>query len=393
MSVARNSKNRRPRGDGSVFYDEHRGRWVGSLDLGAGPDGKRRRVKVSADTESDAAQRLRDLRRQADSGVDLTFAAMTVSDLLTRWLADVAPNRQSPKTVEVNRSLIDNRLRPSLGAHKVKSLRPEHVEAFLADQARKGAARSTLVKMRSVLSQSLQWAEKRRVITWNPARLAEMPPTADTKPAREVHALDIDEARRLLVAAQGHRLECWLSLAITCGLRPGELGGLEWSAIDLDDGLLTVRQAMKWHLGRPSLGETKTGKVRTLALSAEHVELLRQHRRRQADERDVHGAWPAQWAGLVFTTENGTPIEGKNLRTMLARLAKLADVGPVTPYSLRHTACTILSAVGVRAELVADVLGHVDTRMVLRHYRHQTAPSVTAALPTAGRLLGATGSQ
>ncbi|CAB4941750.1 MAG: tyrosine-type recombinase/integrase [Actinobacteria bacterium] len=49
---------------------------------------------------------------------------------------------------------------------------------------------------------------------------------------------------------------------------------------------------------------------------------------------------------------------------------RFAGVGPVTPYSLRHTSCTILSADGVRAELVADVLGHVDTRMVLRHYRH-----------------------
>jgi len=160
MSVARKNGKRRPRGGGSVYGFESKQRWVGPPDLGAGPDGKRQRVHVTAATEAEAAERLRELRRQADAGADLTARRMTVADLLARWLSDLAPNRQSPK--------------------------------------------------------------------------------------------------------------------------------------------------------------------------AELVELLREHRRRQAVERDVHGEWPAERAGLVFTTAAGTPNESRNLRRDVAALGRRCGVDKPT---------------------------------------------------------------
>lgn len=96
----------------------------------------------------------------------------------------------------------------------------------------------------------------------------------------------------------------------------------------------------------------------------------------------------------MFTTSTGTPYEQKNLRRDIGKLGKRAGLGSnVTPYSLRHSACTILSTEGVAIELVADVLGHVDTRMVMKHYRHQVAPSVTAAVSMSSKRLRPTGSQ
>ena len=389
--TVRKSPSRRPHGDGSVFYDEARKCWVGRIELDPGPDGKRRRARVTGETEKDAARKLRELRKQVDDGHDVTARSMTVEQLLLTWLADVAPHRQSAKTLQVNTSLVKKRLVPVLGNLRVTSLRPEHVEQLLRDGAAAGSARSTLKQLRWVLVSACKWAQARRLITWNPAALSLMPPEAVTKPARVQRALDESEALRLLDAAKGHRLQAWVAVAVTYGLRPGELGALSWSAVDLDAGLLTVGAALKWTPDGTVVGETKTGKARTLQLSPELVELLRQHRRRQAVERSEHGGWPAEWAGLVFTTTHGTPVDARNVRPQLDGIAKRAGLGHVSPYALRHSACSLLCADGVALELVADVLGHADTQMVSRHYRHLLGPSVTAAVATSSRLLSATG--
>jgi integrase len=390
MSV-RKTPTRRPHGDGTVFYDERRQRWVGSVELEPGPDGKRRRSKVSGKTEREAATKLRELRKRVDDGHDVTARTMTVEQLLLTWLADVAPDRQSAKTLQVTRSLVTRQLIPVVGALRVTALRPEHVERLLRDAAGCGAARSTLRRLKHVLTAACQWAQSRRVITWNPAKLALMPPLSATKPPRVQRALDEAEQVRLLNAASGHRLHAWVALAVTNGLRPGELGALSWSAVSLDDGMLTVDAALKWTPDGTVVGETKTRKPRTLSLSPELVELLRQHRRQQAVERSEHGGWPAEWAGLVFTTTHGTPVDARNVRPQLDGIAKRAGLGHVSPYALRHSACSLMCADGVALERVADVLGHTDTQMVSRHYRHQLGPSITAAVATSSRLLRATG--
>jgi integrase len=90
--------------------------------------------------------------------------------------------------------------------------------------------------------------------------------------------------------------------------------------------------------------------------------------------------WPATWEGLVFVTQNGTPIDPSNLRRIVTAMAAEAGIdGRVTPCDLRHTATSVLSVAGVAPELLADLLGHVDTRMVFRHYRHPVTPTIDVA--------------
>ncbi len=90
--------------------------------------------------------------------------------------------------------------------------------------------------------------------------------------------------------------------------------------------------------------------------------------------------WPSRWEPLVFVTEAGTPLDPANVRRIVTRIAADAGIdGAVTPYTLRHSATSLLSAAGVPAELVADLLGHRDTRMVFEHYRHQVTPTITVA--------------
>jgi integrase len=111
------------------------------------------------------------------------------------------------------------------------------------------------------------------------------------------------------------------------------------------------------------------------------VDALRDHRKRQIEERLLVGdRWPVEWSDLVFVSEMGTPLIASNLRRLVSTLASEAGIeGTVTPYSLRHTATSLLSASGVAPEILADLLGHKDTRMVHQHYRHQVTPTISVA--------------
>jgi integrase len=175
------------------------------------------------------------------------------------------------------------------------------------------------------------------------------------------------------------------------GLRPGEATGLRWSDVDLDDRVLHVRQAVKWHAGVPVVGEPKTKRSRrSLAMPTPVADALRAHKVRYAAERLALGqGWPVDWAELVFVSEAGTPIDLANLRRAFSEVAKRANLGKLRPYDARHSACSLLCEARVPLEHVADVLGHESKRMASQVYRHAIAPSVTAAVGPMERVLRA----
>ena len=172
-----------------------------------------------------------------------------------------------------------------------------------------------------------------------------------------------------------------MTVALTLGLRPGEISGLTWPAVDLPAGKIVIHQSLAWVSDQPTLKEPKSKRSRTLDLPPRTVEALRRHRTAQIEERLLMGGrWPLRWEDLVFVTTNGTPIGPTNLRRVISRMAVEAGIdGGLTPYDLRHTATSLLSASGVAPELLADLLGHRDTRMVFRHYRHPVTPTISTA--------------
>ncbi len=117
------------------------------------------------------------------------------------------------------------------------------------------------------------------------------------------------------------------------------------------------------------------------------VEALKAHERIQADERLGAGT---TWIDLdlVFPTTIGTPMSPSNLRRDLNVLTEAAGLGRWSPNELRHSAASLLSASGVPLEQIADLLGHTDTRMLLKHYRHPISRTVDAAVGPMERMFG-----
>jgi integrase len=366
-------------GQGTVYFDSDRGRWVGQASAGVNPGtGKRRRLKVvggPGESRKSVAGRLSD--RIAEVGLK-DSGPTTVGQLVEDWLVRAAPTRKSSGWLSTSRQLVESHVLPVLGSVPLSEVTVEQVETWMVAMSAR-LSRSTVVKVRSQLALAFDYGVRRRLVDWNPARIAELP--AATAPPRQGRALTRTEARALLNVAADHRLGAWVTTAITLGLRPGEVSGLSWPDIDLEDGILVVHRSLAWDVNTAYLKGTKTGKVRTLDLPPRTHDALRDHRKRQVEERLLLGdRWPVAWSDLVFVSEAGTPLIPSNLRRLIATLAAHAGIaGKLTPYDLRHSATSLLSASGVAPETLADLLGHVDTRMVHHHYRHPVTPSIRVA--------------
>jgi integrase len=350
---------RRSQGEGTIYHDASRDRWIGQVWI----DGRRR--KVSARTKADASAKLGQLLH-GDPTERHVDRRLTVAGLLEDWKSlYLSASNRAPGTKEVHRwsaAIITE----EIGKVKVSDLDARHVEKMLhrlATRTDRPLSRASLVKVRSTLRQALAWGERRRIVSHNAAAVAELPEAVET--ARGRRALTIEEEEALVVAMEGHQYAPLWILSLRVGLRPGEAAGVCVDALELDADPPTVSviRAVRLEGGCPRLVDRlKTARARrTLALPADVAELLRPVV--QACETDP-----------LVTAPNGEPVWPSTVRAELSAVAELAHVGKVSPNELRHTAATRMADAGVPPHVIADVLGHSSTRMVDAVYRHR--PSV-----------------
>lgn len=136
---------------------------------------------------------------------------------------------------------------------------------------------------------------------------------------------DAEQIRWFLDSVAGDRLEALWRLAVTTGMLRGDVLGLRWGDTDLDAGTLSVRHQVTAYAGKMYAGDAKSdGSRRLVDLDPRTVETLRQHRRRQLEERIAYGeGWEQN--DLVFTREDGTPIRPSWMTRELPRLAEQSD--------------------------------------------------------------------
>lgn len=385
---------RRGHGEGSIFFQEGRSRWVGSIDVGDDGTGRRRRASVTGKTKTAVRDKLRAMQHQVEVGLPVADGGLSFGRFLDRWLADVLPARtkvRSSNTIDNYRWAVERHLKPALGAKRLRTLSPDDVEGLLRHLAESGMARNSVMRVRSVAVMALKHAQRRDLVARNAAELAEMPAGAPV--AEEGRSLTVDQAASLLAVAEVEPIGPLAVVGLMLGLRPGELCGLRWRDVDLDGRTLHVRQSRKRERGADgrevlSFGEPKTAKSRrSLTMPAPVVAALQRQRALQARARLVVGA---AWLDhdLVFANAIGAPIDPSNLRRAFARLTERAGLGAWHPNELRHSACSLLSAAGVPLEHVADILGHDGTRMAARFYRHAVTPAVGAAVAPMEAMFG-----
>lgn len=169
-----------------------------------------------------------------------------------------------------------------------------------------------------------------------------------------------EQAKTFLKAAVGDRYEALYVLALTTGMRQGELLGLRWEDIDLDRGVLRIRRALMTGYGKQTYEAPKTAKGRrAVALTPTAVAALRRHRNGCQDD------------GPVFRNRVGGPVHPKNLVDRSFRpLLKRAGLPQIRFHDLRHTVATLLLGKGIHPKIVQEMLGHANISITLDTYSH-----------------------
>ncbi|OIV37856.1 site-specific integrase [Mangrovactinospora gilvigrisea] len=358
-------------GEDSIYWDASKNTYVGAMSLGFTPSGKRRRPKVTGKTKTEVRRKLRDLRKEMESGVK-TPANYTVSDTIEDYLARGFKGRD-PETVKKCRSLTENHILPMLGKAKLRDLTADDLDDWLDDRADYLATRS-LREVLGVLRRAITHAQKRDKVMRNVAELVTVP---DGRPGRPSKALTLEQAKAVLMAARGSILHAYIVVSLLIGVRTEEARPLTWDHVHLHPVGDIPPHIEVWRSVRRH-GDTKTRKSRrTLALPQQVVAVLENHRVDQGWRRVAAGE---RWAenDLVFASTVGTPLDASHVRRGFRAIVKRAGLAPEwTPRELRHSFVSLLSDHGIPLEVIARVVGHSSTATTEAVYRKQLRPVIT----------------
>ena len=378
------SRGRRSKGEGTV-YKRPDGTWVAQVDLGW-VGGRRRRRTVYAKTERAVLAKRDEVRAQVTKGVDLTAPPRTLTQWLTEWLTTVkSSDGTGPATIARYDQIARVHLIPQLGTVKLAALTPRHVQSLLL-KLQGVAAPATIVKVHGVLRNALADAERMDLVSRNVAKAVRPSRLSRT----ERRSLTPAEAGTLLSHLKGDRLEAVFIVALSTGLRRGEVLGLRWQDVDLEGRVLFVRQALQRVDRALKMVPPKTHRSsRPIPLPQFAVTAFSQQKVRQANDRRLVGrAW--EDGGLVFTTEIGTPLEPRNVNRRFYAARSAAGLEWVRLHDLRHAFATFLLDQGEELRTVMDLLGHSTIRLTADTYGHVLPSRARKAADVIDKVLGNT---
>jgi integrase len=203
------------------------------------PDGPKRKV-IYGRKYKEVEKKLAEARGDAARGITYDAGSITVGDYLIGWLADSVRNTVRQRTYERQESIVRVHLIPSIGGEKLKTLTPAHVRRLYRSKLDTGLAPRTVLHIHRTLSKALKQAVMDGLISRNAAA-----PVKPPRPRREeIRPLNLEQVRALFEAAREDRLEAMYIVAVTTGLRRGELQGLKWEDLDLEAGTLQVRRTL-----------------------------------------------------------------------------------------------------------------------------------------------------
>jgi len=352
---------RRGHHEGSI-RERADGTWEARISL---PGGKRR--SFYGKTRKEAQDALRAALRDVDAGVDLGTGRQTVAQYLAKWLeASVRPSVRV-RTAEGYESIVRVRVVPRLGRIQLTRLTPLDLQGLYAALEAGGLSRRSVQHTHRCLHRAFDQAVRWGMLNRNPCDGTTPPQAART----EMRVLSQDQVDILIDSTRDHPAHALYVLAVTTGMRAGELMGLKWGDVDLAGSALFVRRALqRQNAGGLVFVEPKTGRSRRrIVLSRVAIAALRLHRKAQLERRLFHGEdW--QDLDLVFCGADGRPADPSWQRQVFYTVMKTAGLPAMRFHDLRHTAATLLLSKGVHPKVVSEMLGHATITLTLDTYSH-----------------------
>lgn len=366
--------------------------WYVVIDVGVDETGRRRQkwhgsFRTRKDAEIARAKLVDDLH----TGSYVVPARTTLSEWITdSWLPMTAA-RVKPSTLHSYRRNLEIHVLPVLGGKTLQHITPTMLNALYAqlasdDGARDPLSAKTISYIHTIIHKALADAVDTDLIARNAADRAK-PPRPSRRSSTRIQSWDADELRAFLAHVASARLEAVWRLAAMTGMRRGEVLGLRWADVDLDNARLSVRQTVI-AVGYDVVTSTpKSHSARVINLDDETVTKLREHRERQDAER-VEWGLDYQEADLVVAKENGEPIHPHVFSQSFERITRNAGLRPIRLHDLRHTHASLALKAGVPVKVVSERLGHESPAFTLKQYAHVLPGMQAEAARAVAALLG-----
>jgi len=283
--------------------------------------------------------------------------SVTVKQFMARYLSDVVKPSVRYSTFIRYQDLINLHICGSLGDLKLAKLTPQIVQKFYTDKLNEGQSSRSVQFMHAILHKALKQAMRWDLVVRNVSDMVNPPSVKRYKPT----VWSLEQIKQFIEAAKGHRHYELFVLAVSCGLRQGELLGLQISDVDFTTGFLHIHQSLEIVRGGGTrLTETKTERShRSIRIPGPVLETLR-----------AYVAGLKRSDGFLFVTTVGTPIRGRDLVKEFKGIIEKAGLPEIRFHDLRHSCATLHLKAGTPMVVVAQILGHSTPALTASVYSH-----------------------
>ncbi len=289
---------------------------------------------------------------------------LLTGDYLHQWLSH-ARGRVRPKTHEGYEGVIRLYASPALGEIPLHHLHPLHLQNLYGTLTERGLSGGTVLNLHLVLTQALSQAVRWGLLSANPAAGAQPP-----RPRRpEQKVVDPALAGRILAAAAGTPMELPCAVALSTGMRRGEILALRWADLDEAFNVAHVRRSLQVSGEGLAFVEPKTRRSRrAVALPSYLRPHLDRQRSSQAERRAACPSWTD--LDLVVDRGDGSPLHPDTLSSGWYRFLQRSGLAHVRFHDLRHAHATLLLLAGIHPKVVSERLGHASIGITLDIYSH-----------------------
>lgn len=329
-------------------------------------NGKRKRKWLSGFTsEKEAEKKLPEVLQQLNTNSFVDTNNITLRDYLQLWLKDYAKHNVAPTTYD-KYSYASNKISEILGNMKLQQIKPLHIQQFVNKLNNSDLSSSTVLSYFRVLNAAINQAVKWQLLLYNPCEAITPPRNKQSK----MMILDQEEIQILLNESKDHIIYPVIVLALLCGLRRGEILGLQWENIDFYSGTIHLENNLVRANNKVILKETKTATGRrAVDISTNVVDVLKKIKKQKMHYKQLYGS-SYHDNNFVCTWEDGRPFRPDYIPKAFAKILANADLPKIRFHDLRHTHASILLKSGVHPKVVQERLGHSSISITLDTYSH-----------------------
>lgn len=367
--------NKRNHGEGTIYYRKNEGRWCAQATIGLDENGKPKRITIYGKTKKEVKEKLQQTCASISKGLIVDDEKVTVEKWLETWLWEYKHQMLRPSTFGDYECIIRIHINPNIGNIRLRELRPEHLQKLYNQKFAEGKSDSKIRHIHNIMHAALDQAMKNGLIARNVSEATTLPKRKET---REIKVLTHEEEKRFIEALEGERLRAAFIIAISTGVRLGELLALTWDNVDFKNGTIAIKKSIRRVKTFDENSQNKTQIVfqepktksgkRTLPIPQFALKELQEHKKRQLEEKLQAGPLYKD-NNLVFTTYVGTPIEATKLIKVFKKICKKAQID-INFHALRHTFATRLLEANEHPKVVQELLGHGDISITLNTYSH-----------------------